>query len=89
MQFLKDTKQKNEEKYTESAQRLIKQLSQLNDLLTQEKKEKDEYFHQLCEKESTLQLTIVHLQSAQEEVQRLLHEKSQHFKARKESIQEM
>ena len=87
--FVKDSKTKSEEKYTESMQRLVKQLANLNDLYTQAKQEKEDYFHQLCEKETSLQLSIVHLQAAQEDMKKLMNEKAQHFKLRRESMQEL
>jgi regulator of replication initiation timing len=89
LNFLKTSKTNLEEKYQESMSRLVKQMTNLNNLYQSSKKENDELFQSLCEKESSLQRAMIQMQSLQDDMKKLVQEKAQHFKMRRESTQEL
>lgn len=78
VQFLKKKKKQEESKHQTTVERLVKQLQGLNHLLTKSKDEKDTLQQEMDEKNRNLEVSLVHLATAQEEIKRLIDEKDYH-----------
>lgn len=74
--FVKQTKKTKELTQLETIQSLVKQINGLNQLMVTTKEEKETIEQECFEKERTLQITLIHLSSAQEEIKRLLHQQN-------------
>jgi hypothetical protein len=75
LHFVKEKRENDQDKSSQTVDRLTKQVNTLNVLLAREKEEKEQYNKELLEKERTLETSLVHLSSAQEEIKQLLQEK--------------
>jgi hypothetical protein len=51
--------------------------------------ESEEYFQQLCSKDNQMQIMTVHLHTAQDELKKLMQEKANQFKTRRENSKEL
>ncbi len=51
--------------------------------------ESEEYFQQMCTKDTNMQIMMVHLHTAQDELKKLMNEKQQQFKSRRENNKEL
>lgn len=62
---MKDQKSKSDQTHVDNTQRLVKQLHILNSLLQKAKEERDGYYQEVLEKERALEVTLIHLTTAQ------------------------
>ena len=74
--FLKAKRREDQEKSAHTVEQLVRQLSQLNALLSRARDERERAIQEAAEKGRGLETSLVHLTAAQEEIRRLLAEKT-------------
>lgn len=73
--FLKRKKKQEETKHHQTVEKLVRQLQGLNSLLVKSKDEKESLQQETDEKNRNLEIALIHLSTAQEEIKRLVDEK--------------